>query len=674
ILIDLAKEKEEDLENLYKKHDCMGKIDDPNSVQHLDSKRYRANLRSGHTVSVSFGNLLYQPGDVLVNAANGELRHIGGLAKAISDAAGPVVQKECDAHVQKHGKLTEGEVFVSSSGRLSCKKIIHAVGPRWNSHSSKVAVGLLFHAVTNCLKEAEKGQYKSIVFPAISGGIFAFPIRECSQTIVDAIVAYCEDVSNSQHTLKDIHIVDLNDKVVSALKDALQVKLGQKASVGKKASQHYPGIKLPSGSDVIVNSLSGSMQLNEGKLSNSILQKAGPHLQAVFDQTVHNFSMSAKQVIQTPAEGNLKCKEIYHVPLQTWVKDRPISGKVCAIGKCINIGCILFCNISISFPALGSGHLSYPAHLTATFMLREVLRFCDEQVPTSITDVRFVLHPQDDLILKVTIGYILSSRSWTFLFIYLFIYLFIIIIILPGKVFAWIILHRIRHHLLEHQHQKQSGFTPNKSMIDRILALRVLTECIREFRQGLHAACVDLSKAFDSENRDALWKFLGLRGMPPKLINLMSELYSGTESAVRCGDTISDLFRVVTGVLHGCLRSHKANLRKFNRNAVFILSAIQFGKGTYFAVNAAYSAQQRYSPPDINGNRYIFQALVATGDFCQGNSKLIAPPPKGNSEQNVMYDSLVDNVQNPGIFVIFRDDQHARLTQTNGSPVFCNAM
>ena len=104
-----------------------------------------------------------------------------------------------------------------------------------------------------------------------------------------------------------------------------------------------------------------------------------------------------------------------------------------------------------------------------------------------------------------------------------------------GKVFALIILDRVRHHLLEHQHPEQSGFTPKRSMNDRILALRVLTNCIREFQQGLLAAYVDLCKVFDSVNRDALWRILGLHGVPPKLINLMSELYSGTESAVRCG-------------------------------------------------------------------------------------------------------------------------------------------
>ena len=53
-------------------------------------------------------------------------------------------------------------------------------------------------------------------------------------------------------------------------------------------------------------------------------------------------------------------------------------------------------------------------------------------------------------------------------------------------------------------------------------------------------------------NRDALWRILGLRGVPSKLIDLMFELYSGTESAVRCGGTMSDLFPVFTGVCQGC--------------------------------------------------------------------------------------------------------------------------
>ena len=72
---------------------------------------------------------------------------------------------------------------------------------------------------------------------------------------------------------------------------------------------------------------------------------------------------------------------------------------------------------------------------------------------------------------------------------------------MPGKVLAHLLLMRIRGHLLEHQRPEQSGFTPGKSTTDRILALRVLVERRREFRQGFLAAYVDLKKTFDSVHR-----------------------------------------------------------------------------------------------------------------------------------------------------------------------------
>ena len=58
----------------------------------------------------------------------------------------------------------------------------------------------------------------------------------------------------------------------------------------------------------------------------------------------------------------------------------------------------------------------------------------------------------------------------------------------------------------------ETSFTPKKSTVDRILALRVVTERLRDFRIGLMAAYVDLRKAYDSVNRDVLWRILALRG------------------------------------------------------------------------------------------------------------------------------------------------------------------
>ena len=123
----------------------------------------------------------------------------------------------------------------------------------------------------------------------------------------------------------------------------------------------------------------------------------------------------------------------------------------------------------------------------------------------------------------------------------------------PGKVLARILLERIRPQLLAHQRPEQSGFTPKRSTVDRILALRVLIERRREFGRGLLAAYIDFRKAFDSVSREALWRILGLRGIPQRIVHLIASLYSGTESMVKCGGSISDSFLVNTGVRQGCV-------------------------------------------------------------------------------------------------------------------------
>ena len=123
----------------------------------------------------------------------------------------------------------------------------------------------------------------------------------------------------------------------------------------------------------------------------------------------------------------------------------------------------------------------------------------------------------------------------------------------PGKVLAHILLSRIRPHLLQTQRPAQSGFTPKKSTVDRILALRILVERRLEFRQRVFAAYVDLKKAFDSVHREALWRIMEHRGIPAGIVALLASLYSGTVSAVRVAGGISEFFPVNSGVRQGCV-------------------------------------------------------------------------------------------------------------------------
>lgn len=85
-----------------------------------------------------------------------------------------------------------------------------------------------------------------------------------------------------------------------------------------------------------------------------------------------------------------------------------------------------------------------------------------------------------------------------------------------------------------------------------------------------------------------------------------------------------------------------------------------FGNGVYFAVNSSYSDKDQYAKPDANGVKRIFLNRLLTGMYYQGQQNLFALPERpGVHVQgiNVCYDSAVDNVKKPTIYVIFHDTQ-----------------
>ena len=85
------------------------------------------------------------------------------------------------------------------------------------------------------------------------------------------------------------------------------------------------------------------------------------------------------------------------------------------------------------------------------------------------------------------------------------------------------------------------------------------------------------------------------------------------------------------------------------------IAAAYYGKGTYFALNANYSAQNTYSVPNQQGHKHMYFCRVLTGDYTVGTQTMIVPPSKSANGID-QYDTVVDNVSAPTIFVVFRDD------------------
>lgn len=134
-------------------------------------------------IAVFEGDLTEQPTDAIVNAANAALVMGGGVAGAIRKKGGPSLQEECN----RIGGTYVGGAVITGGGHLKAKHVIHAVGPRMGEGDEDRK---LRSATLNSLLRADENNLKSISFPAISTGIFGFPIERCAPIMLRASLEY----------------------------------------------------------------------------------------------------------------------------------------------------------------------------------------------------------------------------------------------------------------------------------------------------------------------------------------------------------------------------------------------------------------------------------------------------------------------------------------------------
>ena len=120
--------------------------------------------------------------DAIVNAANEALAPGGGACGAIHRAAGPELARACAAL----GGCPTGEARITPGFRLPARWVIHAVGPRWQGGSSGEE-RLLSGAYRSAVRLASERGLRSIAFPAISTGIYGYPLREATAIAVETV-------------------------------------------------------------------------------------------------------------------------------------------------------------------------------------------------------------------------------------------------------------------------------------------------------------------------------------------------------------------------------------------------------------------------------------------------------------------------------------------------------
>ena len=136
-----------------------------------------------HDLELLEGDITEMDTDAIVNAANAQLVLGGGVAGAIRKKGGPAIQQECN----KTGGTFVGGAVITTGGNLKAKYVIHAVGPRMGEGNEDEK---LKNATLNSLKTADENNLKSISFPAISTGIFGFPIQSCAEIMLKTTIDY----------------------------------------------------------------------------------------------------------------------------------------------------------------------------------------------------------------------------------------------------------------------------------------------------------------------------------------------------------------------------------------------------------------------------------------------------------------------------------------------------
>jgi O-acetyl-ADP-ribose deacetylase len=134
-------------------------------------------LQDGKVIRLVKGDITTRDVDAVVNASNSNLKHGGGVAAAIVRKGGQIIQEESD----KIGFVPVGSAAITTCGKLPCKAVIHAVGPRMGEGNEDIK---LRSAIRASLLLASERKFRDIAIPAVSAGIFGFPKDRCAAILM----------------------------------------------------------------------------------------------------------------------------------------------------------------------------------------------------------------------------------------------------------------------------------------------------------------------------------------------------------------------------------------------------------------------------------------------------------------------------------------------------------
>ncbi|XP_029931671.1 protein mono-ADP-ribosyltransferase PARP14-like [Myripristis murdjan] len=572
----------------------------------------------GVTLQLVFGDITNETTDVVVNTTDFTDFESDGVCKDILTMAGPQVKAALQsAHVKK------GEIFVSQSGQFPCKAIFHVCGQK----DAGIIEGLVRDIITSC----EAKGYKSVAIPAICAGIGGLEPSAVANAILSSISATV--LSTPLRCLSHIRLVLIKINVFLAFKEA--------------ARQIFPRA-----------------------LSHTVSAPQAPQApQAPLYQTPVSV-ITRPSSLFTPRSTR---QQSAFLILGLCKKD--VACAIMELERLYQTQCL-----KQNFPKKELEDLSQENIDNLTHLI-EMLGLCVEEnrdtwtvsgLNDEVTQVMQMYHA----CLHGSLQREMRSREEEEVF---------------GRV-AWCILGlrgdwerlpRAAHHDLEKKDVRGGivdahgdQWDVNLAKMEAVAVARRQTTQLKRLENladfplplywdnmvpGEHVKIVQLQSS-SAEYKRVKQAFKRTVFKTVIKIERLQNIHLRRGYEVE-HKKISDKNRQRRDageklLYHGTTEENCQSIITTGFNRSFAgQNATVYGVGTYFAVNASYSADPTYSKPATDGTQLMFVARVLTGLYALGEREMKVPPPRDPQHPHDRFDSVVDNVQKPSMFVVFHDNQ-----------------
>ncbi|MER5750878.1 O-acetyl-ADP-ribose deacetylase [Streptomyces sp. NPDC002088] len=167
------------------------------------------------TITLAQGDITEQSVDAIVNAANSSLLGGGGVDGAIHRRGGPAILEDCrKLRASHYGKgLPTGQAVATTAGRLDARWVIHTVGPRFTHEQDRSE--LLASCYRESLRVADEVGARTVAFPAVSAGIYGWPMEDAARIAVETVRA-------TQTAVEEVRFVLFDDRAYDAFARQVQ--------------------------------------------------------------------------------------------------------------------------------------------------------------------------------------------------------------------------------------------------------------------------------------------------------------------------------------------------------------------------------------------------------------------------------------------------------------------